>query len=563
MFRTDQGGLAAPVSATIFEGRAARTHARGDGLAYSTGPEHRDAGELERIAEQLPGTKVYIPHPRTFPASQSGAPAVGHVLSARVDGDHVVAQIAVTDPATVRAIKSGTRELSLGYTCDLDGDRFQRNTRIDHLAIVERARCGASCSMRADCGCRGNNDMITKKNASPGMVCDCAPNMDAPLELGSSCPNCGGYVQATFGDPMGVSATDVLVKTGLTATTPMPTSPPGPALNPAAVNVDGKLTAAARSDIPTPEFAVPETKQLPIEDADHVRAAMDRFGETHFSDHGTERAAYHRILAKAHSLGIDPTGFAARWGSRMDQDLHAAIPVPQSSAHVTGVQEPTVNLDQALAALAAANEKLGAQAAQSQAAITAADKARSDADKARSDAEGKLTAAEVARDLAQSQVATLTTAAEKARTDAASAAETAQARFDADVAERVALLAAASQILGSVDKDKKPVDRSKTDARALKVEIVKHVDGIDIAADKVPAYVDGMYAGALERHAKAAGSVAGTRQAIVGLRVDAAKNPALQSHRDQERAAAAAAKKRLDNAWMQGNDDADGAEEQE
>jgi hypothetical protein len=60
----------------------------------------------------------------------------------------------VKDAAAIAAIKTGTRELSAGYTCNLDltdgvtpdgeaYDAVQRNIRVNHLAIVPRARGGS------------------------------------------------------------------------------------------------------------------------------------------------------------------------------------------------------------------------------------------------------------------------------------------------------------------------------------------------------------------------------------------------------------------------------------
>lgn len=117
---------------------------------YSTGPEHRDAGELQNIVNQLKGLPIYLGHPTVFPAKDSGQKIVGYVESGRVDEDTAVGKLVITDDEALAAIESGTYELSLGYACGLDGDRYQRNIQLDHLAIVDRARCGPSCSMRTD-----------------------------------------------------------------------------------------------------------------------------------------------------------------------------------------------------------------------------------------------------------------------------------------------------------------------------------------------------------------------------------------------------------------------------
>ncbi len=62
----------------------------------------------------------------------------------------------VKDADAIRAIEDGTRELSAGYTCDIDFtpgktaegeayDAVQRKIRINHLAIVPRGRAGSEC----------------------------------------------------------------------------------------------------------------------------------------------------------------------------------------------------------------------------------------------------------------------------------------------------------------------------------------------------------------------------------------------------------------------------------
>jgi hypothetical protein len=117
---------------------------------YATGPEHRDAQEVQRIVDQLPNIKVYLGHPASYPAEKSGQKSVGYVESGRVDDDSAIARMVITDADALKAIEAGTHELSLGYSCGLDGDRYQREITLDHLAIVERARCGASCAMRVD-----------------------------------------------------------------------------------------------------------------------------------------------------------------------------------------------------------------------------------------------------------------------------------------------------------------------------------------------------------------------------------------------------------------------------
>lgn len=80
--------------------------------------------------------------------------------SIKRDGEKVRASLLVTDAELVRKILDGKRELSCGYTCDLDptpgefqGQRYdcvQRNIRGNHVAVVDRGRAGPEVRLRLD-----------------------------------------------------------------------------------------------------------------------------------------------------------------------------------------------------------------------------------------------------------------------------------------------------------------------------------------------------------------------------------------------------------------------------
>jgi uncharacterized protein len=72
------------------------------------------------------------------------------------DGDFVRIPLTVMDADAIRDVQAGKRQLSWGYTCDLDWtpgvtadgkayDAIQRNIRGNHLAIVDAARAGPAC----------------------------------------------------------------------------------------------------------------------------------------------------------------------------------------------------------------------------------------------------------------------------------------------------------------------------------------------------------------------------------------------------------------------------------
>lgn len=101
------------------------------------------------------GAPVTIEHPResVTPANWKDH-AVGEASEEIVrDGEAVRVPFLLRDAAGIRAVEAGKREISMGYDCSLtfedgtapDGTAYQavqRNIRINHLAIVDRARGG-------------------------------------------------------------------------------------------------------------------------------------------------------------------------------------------------------------------------------------------------------------------------------------------------------------------------------------------------------------------------------------------------------------------------------------
>lgn len=72
------------------------------------------------------------------------------------DGGFVKVPLALMDAAAIKAVQEGTREISMGYVCDLafedgvtpEGEPYQavqRDIRINHLALVPKGRAGPHC----------------------------------------------------------------------------------------------------------------------------------------------------------------------------------------------------------------------------------------------------------------------------------------------------------------------------------------------------------------------------------------------------------------------------------
>lgn len=148
----------------VFIARVARTgeHYYGPGergLNSPAGVERRDMTEIRRIVDQLPGKKVTLLHPRGLIRNGVPATVVGKVNRSWVEGEFAEAEFRVDSDDGIYAIsRGGMREISLGYTTDNDGKGNQRNTMVDHLALVTSARCGAECCVRTDHVCDGSGE---------------------------------------------------------------------------------------------------------------------------------------------------------------------------------------------------------------------------------------------------------------------------------------------------------------------------------------------------------------------------------------------------------------------
>jgi hypothetical protein len=152
--------LAAPVKSlggTLYEARCASTapmqYLDANGRATS---EYRDADEVQRIVDQLPGKVVCLNHPDDGMYAQgSRHPISGVIKSARLERDNgetfAVATLDISDPKLLKAIQSGrARGISLGYSTDLMSDGRQVGVQVDHAAVVPQPRC-TKCELRADC----------------------------------------------------------------------------------------------------------------------------------------------------------------------------------------------------------------------------------------------------------------------------------------------------------------------------------------------------------------------------------------------------------------------------
>lgn len=148
----------------VAEVRTARTGIQ-DYAGYEVGKPEMPIVKVYRPAEEVfskdsLGSYAHRPvtndHPREAVTADNWASvAVGQVGDqiAR-DGEFVRVPLIVMDAAAIKAIESGKRELSAGYTCDLafepgttpDGQQYdavQKGIKINHVAIVQYGRAGS------------------------------------------------------------------------------------------------------------------------------------------------------------------------------------------------------------------------------------------------------------------------------------------------------------------------------------------------------------------------------------------------------------------------------------
>lgn len=100
---------------------------------------------------------ITLDHPKDpVTADNWKALSVGEVsTAAKQDGEWIALPLILKDAAAIKQVVDGKRELSAGYTCELDFtpgvtadgqayDAQQKNIRINHLALVDRARAGST-----------------------------------------------------------------------------------------------------------------------------------------------------------------------------------------------------------------------------------------------------------------------------------------------------------------------------------------------------------------------------------------------------------------------------------
>lgn len=119
------------------------------------------------------GKDVTLDHPDDFVQPDNYAVLTqGVMLNPRrsaVEDDLLVADLLIKHPASIRAVQEDEiEEVSLGYEADYEqvspGRGVQRNIVVNHVALVERGRCGPRCAI----GDKEPEDMKTKDSKPKG-----------------------------------------------------------------------------------------------------------------------------------------------------------------------------------------------------------------------------------------------------------------------------------------------------------------------------------------------------------------------------------------------------------
>lgn len=209
----------------------------------------------------------------------------------------------------------------------------------------------------------------------------------------------------------------------------------------------------------------------------------------------------------------------ARAGAEAAVRMDAAVSDPDQPI-INPHQDNIMNLEQALAALAAANTKIGELTVRADNAERNATTAKADAAKLEADRDAQKERADTA---------------DKARTDAINATP-------ARVKALVQLEGAARRVLGkrcdAVEGRAPEVDLNKLNEREIKLAVIKHVTKADCALGpdgkpRLDEYIDARYDAALERASVSADTFRAAHDIVEAHRADASEG---RSRRDAARA---------------------------
>lgn len=169
---------------------------------------------------------VTLDHPAEAVTSENWKRlSVGEVSTAALpDGQWVMLPLILKDADAIAAVDGGKRELSAGYSCDLDWtpgmtadgqpyDAQQKNIKINHLAIVDRGRAGSQARI-GDAGTWGASPL---SNLSPSekertMTLKTVTVDGIPIEVTDQGATVIATLQARIADAASKHNTDIAAK---------------------------------------------------------------------------------------------------------------------------------------------------------------------------------------------------------------------------------------------------------------------------------------------------------------------------------------------------------------
>lgn len=209
--------------------RAARTGVY-DYAGYEVDPDNKHGLRDQRIVKVLRdertvfdenavrsfvGKPITDNHPKeAVTADNWREHARGVVMGAIRDGEYVAFDLLLTDQSAIDKVEQGKRELSNGYSTDLefgdftaaDGTKCQaRQTGIsgNHVALVDAGRAGSECAIK---------DSVARCDANPALVADLATSLtgDHPMKTltidGLKVPNVSDEAEAAINKLLGDKA---------------------------------------------------------------------------------------------------------------------------------------------------------------------------------------------------------------------------------------------------------------------------------------------------------------------------------------------------------------------
>lgn len=144
---------------------------------------YRDGADVfdEAAARSFIGRPITNDHPAEAVTVDNWRDhARGTIMGAMRDGEHLAFDLLLTDASAIKAIEDGKRELSNGYSCDLDWtpgtapdgtqyDARQTNIVGNHVALVDRGRAGSDCAIQDGkfAACDANTALVATLDTTP------------------------------------------------------------------------------------------------------------------------------------------------------------------------------------------------------------------------------------------------------------------------------------------------------------------------------------------------------------------------------------------------------------